>query len=76
MDLPVDNFHWFLSIARVPHVSSHGFFVSRRQFFTSARDPLEERALELAIVLFITYEVMGQDIGKLVNKADSVLTTT
>ena len=30
----------------------------------------------VAIVVFITYEVMGQDIGKLVNNIDSALTTT
>ena len=30
----------------------------------------------IAIVVFITYEVMGQDIGKLVNNVDSALTTT
>jgi Flp pilus assembly pilin Flp len=30
----------------------------------------------VAIVVFITYEVMGQDIGKLVNNIDSSLTTT
>jgi len=30
----------------------------------------------VAIVVFITYQVMGQDIGKLVNKVDSDLTTT
>jgi Flp pilus assembly pilin Flp len=30
----------------------------------------------VAIVVFITYEVMGQDIGKLVNNVDSALTTT
>jgi Flp pilus assembly pilin Flp len=30
----------------------------------------------VAIVVFITYKVMGQDIGKLVNNVDSALTTT
>ncbi len=30
----------------------------------------------VAIVVFITYEVMGQDIGKLVTNIDSALTTT
>jgi Flp pilus assembly pilin Flp len=30
----------------------------------------------VAIVVFITYEVMGQHIGKLVNNVDSSLTTT
>jgi Flp pilus assembly pilin Flp len=30
----------------------------------------------VAIVVFITYEIMGQDIGKLVNNIDSALTTT
>ena len=30
----------------------------------------------VAIVVFITYEVMGQDITVLVNKIDSALTTT
>ena len=30
----------------------------------------------VAIVVFITYEVMGQDIGKLVNNIDSAITTT
>ncbi|HEY1852330.1 MAG TPA: Flp family type IVb pilin [Candidatus Binataceae bacterium] len=30
----------------------------------------------VAIVVFITYEIMGQDIGKLVNNVDSALTTT
>jgi Flp pilus assembly pilin Flp len=30
----------------------------------------------VAIVVFITYEVMGQDIEKLVNNIDSALTTT
>jgi Flp pilus assembly pilin Flp len=29
-----------------------------------------------AIVVFITYQVMGQDISKLVNRVDSELTTT
>ena len=30
----------------------------------------------VAIVVFITYEVMGQDIGKLVNNIDSALTSS
>jgi Flp pilus assembly pilin Flp len=30
----------------------------------------------VAIVVFITYEVMGQDIGTLVSKIDTALTTT
>jgi Flp pilus assembly pilin Flp len=30
----------------------------------------------VAIVAFISYEVMGQDISKLVNNIDSALTTT
>ncbi len=30
----------------------------------------------VAIVVFITYEVMGQDIGSLVNKIDTVLTSS
>ncbi len=30
----------------------------------------------VAIVVFITYEVMGQDIGSLVNRIDSVLTSS
>jgi Flp pilus assembly pilin Flp len=30
----------------------------------------------VAIVVFVVYEVMGQDIGKLVNNVDSALTTT
>ena len=30
----------------------------------------------VAIVVFITYEVMGQDIGKLVSSIDNALTTT
>ncbi|MBI3758306.1 MAG: Flp family type IVb pilin [Deltaproteobacteria bacterium] len=30
----------------------------------------------VAIVVFITYEVMGQDIGRLVSNVDSALTTT
>ena len=30
----------------------------------------------VAIVVFVTYEVMGQDISKLVNNVDSALTTT
>jgi Flp pilus assembly pilin Flp len=30
----------------------------------------------VAIVVFITYEVMGQDIGSLVNRIDTVLTTS
>ena len=30
----------------------------------------------VAIVVFVTYEVMGQDIGKLVNNIDSALATT
>jgi len=30
----------------------------------------------VAIVVYITYEIMGQDIGKLVNNIDSALTTT
>jgi Flp pilus assembly pilin Flp len=30
----------------------------------------------VAIVVFITYEVMGQDIGKLVSNIDNALTTT
>jgi Flp pilus assembly pilin Flp len=30
----------------------------------------------VAIVVFVTYEVMGQDIGNLVNNVDSLLTTT
>jgi Flp pilus assembly pilin Flp len=29
----------------------------------------------VAIVVFVTYETMGQDIGSLVNKIDSSLTT-
>jgi Flp pilus assembly pilin Flp len=30
----------------------------------------------VAIVVFVTYEVMGQDIGKLVSNIDNALTTT
>jgi Flp pilus assembly pilin Flp len=30
----------------------------------------------VAIVVFITYEVMGQDISSLVNRVDSALTTS
>ncbi|HVC43916.1 MAG TPA: Flp family type IVb pilin [Candidatus Binataceae bacterium] len=30
----------------------------------------------VAIVVFVTYEVMGQDIGSLVNKIDSSLSTS
>jgi Flp pilus assembly pilin Flp len=30
----------------------------------------------IAIVVFITYELMGQDINKLVNNVDNLLTTT
>ena len=30
----------------------------------------------VAVVVFITYEVMGQDITKMVNSVDSALTTT
>jgi Flp pilus assembly pilin Flp len=30
----------------------------------------------VAIVVFITYEVMGQDIGTLVSRVDTALTTT
>jgi Flp pilus assembly pilin Flp len=30
----------------------------------------------VAIVVFITYEVMGQDIGTLVSSVDNALTTT
>ncbi|HJU29641.1 MAG TPA: Flp family type IVb pilin [Candidatus Binataceae bacterium] len=30
----------------------------------------------IAIVVFVTYEVMGQDIGTLVNKVNSALTTS
>ncbi|MGD0291738.1 MAG: Flp family type IVb pilin [Candidatus Binataceae bacterium] len=30
----------------------------------------------VAVVVFITYEVMGQDISKMVNSVDSALTTT
>jgi Flp pilus assembly pilin Flp len=41
---------------------------------------MPEYALILAavaiVVFIITYEVMGQDIGKLVNNVDSALTTT
>ena len=33
-------------------------------------------AAAVAIVVFVTYEVMGQDIGKLVNNVDNLLTTT
>jgi Flp pilus assembly pilin Flp len=30
----------------------------------------------VAIVVFVTYEIMGQDIGSLVNKIDSSLSTS
>jgi Flp pilus assembly pilin Flp len=30
----------------------------------------------VAIVVFVTYEVMGQDIGSLVNKINTALTST
>jgi Flp pilus assembly pilin Flp len=30
----------------------------------------------VAIVVFVVYEVMGQDIGRLVNSIDSALTAT
>jgi Flp pilus assembly pilin Flp len=30
----------------------------------------------VAVVVFITYEVMGQDISKMVNSVDSALTTS
>ena len=30
----------------------------------------------IAVVVFITYQVMGQDIGQMVNKVNSALTTS
>jgi Flp pilus assembly pilin Flp len=30
----------------------------------------------IAVVVYITYEVMGQDIGTMVNKVDSALTAS
>jgi Flp pilus assembly pilin Flp len=30
----------------------------------------------IAVVIFITYEVMGQDVGKLSNRVDSSLTSS
>ena len=50
----------------------HGKRLSKGQTMT-------EYALILAavaIVVFITYEVMGQDIGALVSNVDNALTTT
>jgi Flp pilus assembly pilin Flp len=55
-----------------------------RQMYVKVRNmqrgqTMTEYALILAavaVVVFITYEVMGQDISKMVNSVDSALTTT
>jgi Flp pilus assembly pilin Flp len=57
------------------------FYVKNRERLSrmAKGQTMTEYALILAavaIVVFITYEVMGQDIGKLVNNVDSALTTT
>jgi Flp pilus assembly pilin Flp len=57
------------------------FYLKNRERLSRAAkgQTMTEYALILAavaIVVFITYEVMGQDIGKLVNNVDSALTTT
>jgi Flp pilus assembly pilin Flp len=57
------------------------FYLKNRERLTrmAKGQTMTEYALILAavaIVVFITYEVMGQDIGKLVNNVDSALTTT
>jgi Flp pilus assembly pilin Flp len=57
------------------------FYVKAREMGKrlSQGQTMTEYALILAavaIVVFITYEVMGQNISKLVNNIDSSLTTT
>lgn len=55
-------------------------YVSSREFCRrhGKGQTMTEYALILAavaIVVFITYEIMGQDIGSLVSKVDNALTT-
>jgi len=57
------------------------FYLKTRERFSrlAKGQTMTEYALILAavaIVVFITYEVMGQDIGTLVTRIDSALTTS
>jgi Flp pilus assembly pilin Flp len=58
----------------------NNMFIKSREWQKGLRkgQTMTEYALILAavaIVVFVTYEVMGQDIGSLVNKIDTALTT-
>jgi Flp pilus assembly pilin Flp len=50
-----------------------------REAFAASGQTMTEYALILAaiaVVVFVTYQIMGQDIGSLVNKVDAALTAS
>jgi Flp pilus assembly pilin Flp len=50
-----------------------------REAFAASGQTMTEYALILAaiaVVVFVTYQIMGQDIGSLVNKVDNALTAS
>jgi Flp pilus assembly pilin Flp len=50
-----------------------------REAFVASGQTMTEYALILAaiaVVVFVTYQIMGQDIGSLVNKVDNALTAS
>lgn len=54
-------------------------YVAIREVWAARGQTMTEYALILAavaVVVFVTYEVMGQNIGSLVNRVDKALTST
>ncbi len=50
-----------------------------REAFAASGQTMTEYALILAaiaVVVFVTYQIMGQDIGSLVNRVDNALTSS
>jgi len=54
-------------------------YLVMREAFVASGQTMTEYALILAaiaVVVFVTYQIMGQDIGSLVNKVDNALTAS
>jgi len=54
-------------------------YLVMREAFVVSGQTMTEYALILAaiaVVVFVTYQIMGQDIGSLVNKVDNALTAS
>jgi Flp pilus assembly pilin Flp len=76
------------SVQRRVQVGNRGHMMKTMEIYLRVREAgrrlmsgqaMTEYALILAaiaVVIFITYEVMGQDVGKLSNRVDSSLTTS